>query len=176
MLQAIGYLEQFFGADKQLIDISAGDAEEFRLFSLEHVGENTSRRHCVNLRTQLSRIIGKAGLKPWPKLFHNLRATRETELAAEFPLHVVCEWIGNSQPVAARHYLRVTENDFKKAVQIPVQQPAESPRTDSQPVLAEVSRTTEMPGVASLCEAVLCTSVPPRGRTYHGNPRKYSHF
>lgn len=30
----------------------------------------------VNLRTQLQRIIAKAGLKSWPKLFQNLRSTR----------------------------------------------------------------------------------------------------
>ena len=45
-----------------------------------------------NLRTQLQRIIAKAGLKGWPKLFHNLRATRETELAGQHPVHVVCDW------------------------------------------------------------------------------------
>ena len=50
-----------------------------------------------NLRTQLKRIIRKAGLKPWPKLFHNLRSSRQTELAQSYPLHVVCEWIGNSR-------------------------------------------------------------------------------
>jgi len=44
-----------------------------------------------NLRTQLERIIAKAGLKPWPKLFQNLRATRATELAAEFPAHVAAD-------------------------------------------------------------------------------------
>jgi integrase len=33
-----------------------------------------------NMRSQLQRIIRRAGLEPWPKLFHNLRATRETEL------------------------------------------------------------------------------------------------
>ena len=43
----------------------------------------------TNLRTQLNRIIHKAGLKPWPKLFQNLRSTRETELAERFPLHLV---------------------------------------------------------------------------------------
>lgn len=32
----------------------------------------------ANLRTQLQRIITRAGLKPWPKLFHNMRSTRET--------------------------------------------------------------------------------------------------
>ena len=41
-----------------------------------------------NLRTQLERIISKAGLKPWPKLFQNLRSTRETELTETFPVPV----------------------------------------------------------------------------------------
>jgi hypothetical protein len=40
----------------------------------------------ANLRTQLYRIILRAGLVPWPKLFHNLRSTRETELAERFPI------------------------------------------------------------------------------------------
>ncbi|MGD1043152.1 MAG: tyrosine-type recombinase/integrase [Sedimentisphaerales bacterium] len=38
------------------------------------------RKHNCNLRTQFERIIAKAGLKSWPKLFQNLRSTRETEL------------------------------------------------------------------------------------------------
>lgn len=53
-----------------------------------------------NLRTQLQRIVRKAKLTPWPKLFQNLRSTRETELAERFPIQVVCEWIGNSEAVA----------------------------------------------------------------------------
>ncbi len=69
-----------------------------------------------NLRTQLHRIIRKAGLEPWPKPFQNLRSTRETELAETFPLHVVVKWIGNSQPVAAKHYLQVTDEHFTRAV------------------------------------------------------------
>jgi len=68
-----------------------------------------------NLRTQLHRIICRAGLKPWPKTFQNLRSTRETELAEQFPLHVVCQWIGNSQPVAQKHYLQVTNEHFERA-------------------------------------------------------------
>src|SRR5215510_12208301 len=69
----------------------------------------------VNLRTQLMRIIRRAGVTPWPKLFQNLRASRETELAAEYPLHVVCAWIGNSALIAQKHYLQVTESDFERA-------------------------------------------------------------
>lgn len=68
-----------------------------------------------NLRTQLERIINKAGLNRWPKLFQNLRSTRETELAECWPEHVVCAWIGNSKAVAREHYLQVTEEHFERA-------------------------------------------------------------
>ena len=70
----------------------------------------------ANLRTQFLRIIKRAGLEPWPKLFHNLRASRQTELTSRFPLHVVCEWIGNSAPIASKHYLQVTEDHFADAL------------------------------------------------------------
>ncbi len=71
----------------------------------------------TNLRTQMHRIIRRAGLEPWPKTFQNLRSTRETELAEQFPMHVVCKWIGNSQPVAAQHYLQLTDEHFERAVE-----------------------------------------------------------
>lgn len=68
-----------------------------------------------NLGVRLHRIIRLAGLTPWPKLFQNLRASRETELTAEYPLHVVCRWIGNSAAVATAHYLQVTDAHFATA-------------------------------------------------------------
>ncbi|GEM_PF-137093 len=107
-----------------------------------------------NLRTQFLRIIRKAGVKPWGRLFHNLRGSRETELAERFPMHVVCAWIGNSERVAAKHYLQVTEAHFQSgaksgavAVQIPVQQASAPLRTVSQD-------SPEGVGVAGLCEPV----------------------
>ena len=78
-----------------------------------------SRDATANLRTQLKRIIERAGLRPWPKLFHNLRASRQTELAREYPIHVVCEWIGNSRAIAQDHYLQVTDADFARAIEDP---------------------------------------------------------
>lgn len=69
----------------------------------------------ANLRTQMNRIIRRAGLEPWEKPFQNLRSTRETELAERFPMHKVCRWIGNSELVAAKHYLQLTDDDFKEA-------------------------------------------------------------
>jgi hypothetical protein len=74
-----------------------------------------SRDAGTNLRTQLLRIIRRAGVLPWPKLFHNLRASRETELAEVYPLHVVCAWIGNTERIADKHYLQVTEAHFDAA-------------------------------------------------------------
>jgi len=70
----------------------------------------------ANLRTHMQRIIRKAGLEPWPKTFQNLRSSRETELAAEHPIHVVCSWLGNTTSIATKHYLRVTDDDYRRAV------------------------------------------------------------
>ena len=39
----------------------------------------------------------------------------ETELQREFPLNVVCSWLGNSPRIAQQSYLLVTEDDFAKA-------------------------------------------------------------
>ncbi|MBX3435415.1 MAG: site-specific integrase [Pirellulales bacterium] len=69
----------------------------------------------VNLRTQLERIIRRAGLESWPKLFQNLRASRATELASEFPAHVAAAWLGHSTLVANKHYWQVTDADYAKA-------------------------------------------------------------
>jgi len=114
-----------------------------------------------NLRTQLNRIIRNAGLKPWPKLFQNLRSTRETELADQFPQHVVCAWIGNSQIVAAKHYLQVTDDHFaagaadsapKKAVRNPVQQPPATDESDLQTTNDENEKTPDLQGFSGDCK------------------------
>ena len=93
------------------------------------------RQANTNLRTQFNRILKAAGLTPWPRLFHNLRASCQTELVERFPGHVVCQWIGNSEAVARDHYLQVTDAHFaaaagvgtssEKVARNPAQQPAE---------------------------------------------------
>jgi integrase len=74
-----------------------------------------SRGGNVNLRTGLEKILRKAGIVQWPKLFQNLRASRETELMREHPAHVVHAWLGNSREVAEDHYLMVTDDDYRRA-------------------------------------------------------------
>jgi integrase len=97
----------------------------------------------LNLGTQFKRIIRRAGVEPWPRVWHNLRASRQTELAERFPLHVVCRWLGNTTTVATQHYLTVRDSDFENALksedvgpsnalQNALQQAAETARTERQ--------------------------------------------
>jgi integrase len=69
-----------------------------------------------NLRTQFLRVIRKAGVQPWGRLFHNLRGSLETELAQDHPVHVVAQWLGNTPRIAAAHYLQVRDSDFDRAL------------------------------------------------------------
>ncbi len=70
-----------------------------------------------NLRTQFNRIARRAGVAMWPKPFHNMRASRESELMREYDLATVCKWIGNSPAIAAKHYATSIDlnADFKRA-------------------------------------------------------------
>lgn len=79
-----------------------------------------------NLRTQLERLLKRAGLQPWPRLFHAMRASRETELAKQYPIHVVTAWLGNTPRIALKHYLQVTDSDFERAAETSYKGGAES--------------------------------------------------
>jgi integrase len=81
----------------------------------------------ANLRTQFQRILRRAGVPAWPKLFQNCRASRATELAAEYPAHVAAEWLGHSTLVAQKHYWRVTEEDFARAIAEPSEKAVQNP-------------------------------------------------
>lgn len=76
---------------------------------------NRYRRPDQNLRETFLKILKRAGVTPWPRLFQNLRATRETELMARYPSKDVASWLGNSEPVAIRHYAMATEGSFLAA-------------------------------------------------------------
>ena len=94
----------------------------------------------------------------WPRVFHNLRASRQTELENVFPTHVVCEWLGNTESVAREHYLRVTEDHFPTAVhgalQYALQQPAVLYGTQSQLESTTYGNTLTSQGCASECDSL----------------------
>jgi hypothetical protein len=37
-------------------------------------------------------------------------------LAEQFPSHVVCDWLGNSEDIARKHYFQTTDDHFAQAI------------------------------------------------------------
>ena len=103
----------------------------------------------------------------WPRLFHNLRSSRETELLDEFPLHVVAKWMGHSVEIAAKHYAQITDEHFErartgthggsseKALQNALQHSAESGSTASQADEAPTQKPRKKRPDTASCGAVL---------------------
>lgn len=96
----------------------AEPGEEFAIPMLRTQGVTAVRSH-------FDRVVKRLGIERWPRMMHNLRSTRQTELEQEFPTHVVCSWLGNSARVAQKHYLQTTEAHFAKAAQKAAQQATE---------------------------------------------------
>ncbi len=109
-------------------------------------------------------IAARPGMKP-----NTLKNYRQ-----EHPLHVVVAWLGNSAPMAARHYLPVTDADFDKAVQggaksaaLEAQNQAQQAAAENCTVSQESKKTPENKGFLPVCATECCTvhpsKVPPRG-------------
>lgn len=69
----------------------------------------------ANLRTQFLKQLKAADVAPWKRLFHSMRASRQTELELEFGLPAACAWLGNTESVAKESYLMVFESEWQRA-------------------------------------------------------------
>ncbi len=69
------------------------------------------------LSSRLRSLLESLGIKPWPRLWHSMRATRETELVEQFGLKAAAAWIGNSEAVAMKSYLLITDEVWNKATE-----------------------------------------------------------
>lgn len=118
----------------------------------------------ANLRTTFEKIVRRAGLQAWPRLFQNLRASRETELVEAYPVQVVTSWLGNTPSVAMRHYLMTTDEHFnaavkgdepaeEKAAQKAAQSAHAMERREPQAAMAAHEKTPVLPGLASSCDS-----------------------
>ena len=87
-----------------------------------------------------------------------MRKSRETELAAVYPLHVVTAWLGNTPKIAMKHYLMVTDSDFQKAMQNPMHSDAKLMRNPVQQ--GKAGTRTEVPrNDTSSCDIRACASL-----------------
>ncbi len=119
----------------------------------------------------MERIIKRTGLKPWPRLLHNLRSTRQTELSEIFPGHVVCAWLGNSRAVAQDHYLQVTDAHFVRAAKEFAEKAAQNP-AQSAAVTGGIGQKChdpqneyrpDLPGDTAPCDTLHERSMTPAG-------------
>jgi len=129
----------------------------------------------TNLRTQFERIIAKAGVKPWPRLFHNMRASCATDWVERFPAHVVASWLGHSPLIAAQHYLQTRDAHFDmaaglevaggsgKAAANPASHTRQSAPTASDPKTQNPQNSRELVGVGAGCDPVESEPMTPMG-------------
>lgn len=112
-----------------------------------------------NLRTALLRVLEKAGIPVWPKLYQNLRASRETELMRQEPAHLVHAWVGNSEGVAEDHYLMATDEDFDRAAGKATLKATLSALINAAQAWSPETRTAVPPAIAR----DTAVQIPPRG-------------
>jgi len=120
----------------------------------------------VNLRTQFQKIIGRAGVEPWGRLWTNLRSSRETELMENHPAHVVAGWIGHTEKVASKHYLQIRDSDFDRALEVvqnPVHASARKALHTEENTYQGIRETAELPGNARDCDLLRHREVSPTG-------------
>lgn len=99
--------------------------------SLRRPGISTGDWRNVNFGSTFAKIIKRAGLVAWPRAWHNLRSSRQTELTEIFPSHVVSGWLGNSERVPEKHYLQVLDSHFEKATSADCMRPCMQNRDET---------------------------------------------
>ena len=82
-----------------------------------------------NLRTHAIRLVVKAGVEVWPKIFVNLRGSRSDDLDRNPDVSgkAIDSWIGNSEKIRRKHYHGVRPEDWAAATGTPTTYPSHYP-------------------------------------------------
>ena len=71
--------------------------------------------------TMFRKIMKQAGISPWKKLIHNLRASFAIDLMSkkygDHNIYVIAKWMGHSVQVMLQHYGRFQKSDFAKVAE-----------------------------------------------------------
>lgn len=71
----------------------------------------------ANMHKTFVAIMKRAGVKQWPKLFQNMRASRENELIDNgVRPDVAANWLGHTEQVQRSNYLQVNDHHFEEAL------------------------------------------------------------
>ncbi len=66
-------------------------------------------------RESIKKLIRQAGYEPWPKVLHNLRKNRATELLSEYLPQSVASWLGHDVKVLLDYSAIIKSEDFASA-------------------------------------------------------------
>jgi integrase len=78
----------------------------------------------VVLRRRVAMLLQRLGIKPWPRLFQNLRASWETDCLKLWPAETP-KWAGHSHLISQRHYHMQTDDLFREAAKMIAPPPAQ---------------------------------------------------
>ena len=116
-----------------------------------------------NFRSAFHKMIRRAGLKPWPKPFHAMRASFETELVEKVSIQTAATILGHSPTIAVRHYLRARPEEFERARTATF---GTAPKSHAESYVNATQNPTQRP-TAMFCDDAQETRKAPvlRGRT-----------
>ena len=124
----------------------------------------------LNLRTTFTKIVARAGCKPWLRLFQNLRASCETDWVEKHPAHECAAWLGHSPAIAAAHYLQARNHHFEAVVNAGRKSDAESDAATAQNPTQQASarrRNESQDGVETTRLPGIITVLPERAGVVH---------
>lgn len=78
-------------------------------------------------------LCSKAKIEPRPRIFQNLRSTRQTILEQFYPRGTVCAWMGNTEEITETHYIQEMEDFREQAASCPTIAPTLTPDSVHHP-------------------------------------------
>lgn len=111
------------GKDKRTAPLFPDVAEALRRLKEEQEQNGETSPHVLatvrggssKLGKTFKKIIAAAGLKPWPRIFQNLRAGASTDIFNDFGEFAESEWVGHGHDVAMKHYYQITSAQLAAA-------------------------------------------------------------
>lgn len=70
-----------------------------------------------SIHVKFAKLLKQNNIPAWPRLLQNLRSSRAIEINERFGSIAESEWLGHTQEVAKDHYLSVSKDLFKSAME-----------------------------------------------------------
>jgi len=107
--------ERFQGHERRVVPITPKLLAILRdAFEAAQEGETAvfPRRSNACMGQTLEKILRRAGVERWPRLWQTLRASCEKEWAMTYPQFAVSLWIGHSIAISGRHYANAVPDEL----------------------------------------------------------------